>query len=126
RMNVAPRLRGLLLSYLALAAGLVLAAPVPRASAEDKVDLSKVTLRIGDQTGATQSKLQAAGLLSTVPYRIEWSVYPAAVNLHEALKADAVDIGQAGDAPTVSAIAGGSQIKVVAAWSNGGKGTVLL
>lgn len=87
--------------------------------------LSGVTLRIGDQTGASRGRLQAAGLLADVPYRIEWSVYPAAVNLHEALKADAIDIGAANDSPTVSAIAGGSRITVVGAWSNGA-GAVLL
>ena len=85
-----------------------------------------MTLRIGYQTGATQSRLRAAGVLEGVPYKIEWSVYAAAVNLHEALKAGAIDIGGAGDAPTVSAFAGGSPIRIVAAWSNGGLGTDLL
>ncbi|WP_442579802.1 ABC transporter substrate-binding protein [Mesorhizobium sp. ASY16-5R] len=89
-------------------------------------DLSKVVLRVGDQTGATRAKLEAAGLLKDVPYQIEWSVYAAAVNLHEALKADAVDLGQAADSPTVSAIAGGSKIKVVANFSNGGLGSSLI
>lgn len=86
----------------------------------------KVVLRIGDQTGATQSRLRAAGLLDNLPYKIAWSQFPAAVNLHEALRAGAVDIGAAADSPTVTAIAGGSKIKVVAAWSNGGKGTSIL
>lgn len=90
------------------------------------VDLSKATLRIGDQTGASQGLLRAAGLLNDVPYKIEWSQYAAAVNLHEALKADAIDIGSANDSPTVSAIGGGSKITVAAAWSNGGRGTSLL
>ncbi|QKV73568.1 ABC transporter substrate-binding protein [Amycolatopsis sp. Hca4] len=85
-----------------------------------------VVLRVGDQTGATQSRLKAAGLLDNLPYKIEWSQFAAAVNLHEALRADAVDIGGANDSPTVTAIAGGSKIKVAAAWSNGGKGTYLL
>ncbi|MGW4059959.1 ABC transporter substrate-binding protein [Amycolatopsis sp. NPDC004747] len=85
-----------------------------------------VVLRVGDQTGATQSRLKAAGLLDDLPYKIEWSQFAAAVNLHEALRADAVDIGGANDSPTVTAIAGGSKIKVAAAWSNGGKGTYLL
>jgi sulfonate transport system substrate-binding protein len=96
------------------------------ASAQQAVDLKNVTLRIGDQTGATQSKLKAAGLLDDVPYKIEWSVFAAAVNLHEALKAGAIDTGLAGDAPTISAIAGGSPIQVAAAWSNGGKGVDLI
>ncbi|NTF96043.1 ABC transporter substrate-binding protein [Rhizobium rhizogenes] len=110
-----------------LAGGLaVLLSAAPLTAALAAQDLSKVTLRIGDQTGATRAKLEAAGLLKDVPYTIEWSVYPAAVNLHEALKADAVDIGSAADSPTVSAIAGGSKIKVVANFSNGGLGTALL
>ena len=106
-----------------LAAALSFGAFSPVLAAED---LSKVVLRVGDQTGATRAKLEAAGLLNDVPYQIEWSVFPAAVNLHEALKADAVDIGQAADSPTVSAIAGGSKIKVVANFSNGGLGSSIL
>lgn len=89
-------------------------------------NLDEVVLRVGDQTGATRAKLEAAGLLEDLPYRIEWSVFAAAVNLHEALKADAVDIGSAADSPTVSAIAGGSKIKIVASWSNGGLGSSLI
>jgi sulfonate transport system substrate-binding protein len=109
---------------LALAgfAVVAIAGAVP-AAAED---LGKVVLRVGDQTGATRARFEAAGLLTDIPYQIEWSVYPAAVNLHEALKANAVDIGQAADSPTVSAMAGGSKIKVVANWSNGGLGSTLL
>lgn len=88
--------------------------------------LSGITLRVGDQTGETQSRLEAAGLLKDVPYTIKWSKFPAAVNLHEALRADAIDIGAAADSPTVTSIAGGSRIKVVAAWRNGGVGTFVL
>ncbi|MFC5753050.1 ABC transporter substrate-binding protein [Actinomadura rugatobispora] len=85
-----------------------------------------VTLRVGDQTGITQSRLEAAGLLDDLPYKIQWSRFPAALHLHEALRAGAVDIGGAADSPTVAAIAGGSKIKAVAAWSNGGTGTYIL
>lgn len=108
--------------------GLVAGAAFAAASAwsQDAVDLSKVVLRVGDQTGATRAKFEAAGLLDDIPYQIEWSVYAAAVNLHEALKADAVDIGQAADSPTVAAIAGGSKIKVVASFGNGGLGRAIL
>lgn len=110
-----------------LAVGLaaaLLTAPVTSAFAAP--DLSNVTLRIGDQTGVVRAKLEAAGLLKDVPYKIEWSVFAAAVNLHEALKADAIDIGSAADSPTVSAIAGGSKIKVVAAFNNGGSDTAII
>jgi sulfonate transport system substrate-binding protein len=110
---------------LAAGAAAFVGAPALRARAQG-VDLGRVSLRIGDQTGASQAQLKAAGLLNDVPYRIEWSQYPAAVNLHEALKADATDIGAANDSPTVSAIAGGSKVSVVAGWNNGGRGTSLL
>ncbi|AYF03720.1 ABC transporter substrate-binding protein (plasmid) [Paracoccus yeei] len=89
-------------------------------------DLSGVTLRIGDQVGEQRARLEAAGLLDDVPYRIEWSVYPAAVNLHEALKAGAVDVGMSADSPAVSAIAGGSKIRIAAAFNNGGLGTSII
>jgi len=110
---------------LALSAGILALGAAMRPVRAAPLDLSKVTLRIGDQTGATRSKLQAAGLLQDVPYNIDWSVHAAAVNLHEALKADAIDIGSANDSPTVSAIAGGSRISAVAGWYNG-KGAILL
>ncbi len=106
--------------------GASLAAPLIAGRGVLAQDHSKVTLRVGDQVGQQQSKLRAAGLLEGLPYRIEWSVYPAAVHLHEALKADAVDIGGANDSPTVSAIANGSRVSAVAAWDNGGRGTYLL
>ncbi|ATN34982.1 aliphatic sulfonate ABC transporter substrate-binding protein [Rhizobium sp. ACO-34A] len=112
--------------FSSLLGGLAVLGITGMAAAHAAEDLSKVTLRVGDQTGATRAKLEAAGLLNDVPYKIEWSVFPAAVNLHEALKADAVDIGQAADSPTVSAIAGGSKIKVVANFSNGGLGSSIL
>ncbi|MER9580872.1 ABC transporter substrate-binding protein [Mesorhizobium sp. M0276] len=117
---VSRRMFNLLLGGLAAIASLT---ALPALAAED---LSKVVLRVGDQTGATRAKFEAAGLLDDVPYQIEWSVFAAAVNLHEALKADAVDIGSAADSPTVSAIAGGSKIKIVASWSNGGLGSSLI
>lgn len=118
-------IRGVARRLAAFVAGCVLLGLQVTAAAE-QLDISKVTLRVGDQTGATQSRLRAAGVLEGVPYKIEWSVYAAAVNLHEALKAGAIDIGGAADAPSVSAFAGGSPVKIVAAWTNGGRGTDLL
>lgn len=111
-------------SFAALAAA-ALALPLLAQSAAAQ-DLSGVTLRIGDQVGEQRGRLEAAGLLDDVPYQIEWSVYPAAVNLHEALKADAIDIGMSADSPAVSAIAGGSKIKIAGTFSNGGLGTSII
>ena len=116
--------RQLLQSLLvtSVAAGL----PWQTAQAAAEQDLTQVTLRVGDQTSAVQGLFRAAGLLEKIPYKVEWSSYPAAVNLHEALKANATDFGGANDSPTVSAIAGGSKVKVVSGWNNGGLGTALI
>lgn len=89
-------------------------------------DLSGVTLRIGDQVGEQRARLEAAGLLDDIPYAIDWSVYPAAVNLHEALKAEAIDIGMSADSPAISAMAGGARTRIVGAFSNGGFGTSII
>jgi sulfonate transport system substrate-binding protein len=110
------------LTGAALAMGLAMSLALPTPAQ----DLSGVTLRVGDQVGEQRARLDAAGLLDDVPYQIEWSVYPAAVNLHEALKAGAVDIGMSADSPAVSAIAGGSRIKIAAAFNNGGLGTSII
>ena len=107
--------------------GALLAAPslaAPSLAADP--GLSGVTLRVADQAGATRSKLAAAGLLDDVPYRIEWSVFAAAVNIHEALKAGAADLGMAGSGPTIAALAGGSRLRIVAGWDTGGRETYLL
>lgn len=89
-------------------------------------DLSKTVLRVGDQTGALQSKLRVARLLDDAPYRIEWSNFSAAINVLEALRADAIDIGGANDSPTVAAIASGTKIFVAAAWRTNGHNLSLL
>jgi len=105
-----------------LAAGLPLvrSASAFAAPSVSGVDLRHVTLRVGDQTGATKGLLQAAGLLKALPYKIEWSVFPAATNLHEALKAAAIDIGASNDSPAVFAMAGGSSVQVASAWRKSG------
>ena len=48
-----------------------------------------VTLRVGDQKGGNRSLLEIAGLAKDLPYRIEWSEFPAAAPILEALNAGA-------------------------------------
>jgi len=76
------------------------------------VDLSDVTLRVGDQVNITQTGLEVAGLADT-PYTIEWSAFTSGPPMLEALAADAIDIGGVGDAPPIFAAAGGAAIKAV-------------
>lgn len=78
------------------------------------VDLASVTLRVGDQAGIQQALLQASGALEGTPYKVSWAQFPAAAPLLEALRGGAVDIGVAGDAPTLNALAATPDITVVA------------
>jgi sulfonate transport system substrate-binding protein len=56
-----------------------------------------VTLRVGDQKGGNRSLLEIAGLTGDLPYKIEWSEFPAAAPILEALNAGALDVGHTGD-----------------------------
>ncbi|NNH73253.1 ABC transporter substrate-binding protein [Nocardia uniformis] len=95
--------------------------------ADGSVDLSKVTLRIGDQKGTgTQALLEAAGELKDIPYRIEWSQYTSGPPMLEAINAGAVDIGGVGNAPPVFAAAAGSEIKIVSAYQVGTVGQAIV
>jgi len=68
---------------------------------------------VGDQKGGNQSLLSAAGGLDGLPYRIEWSEFPAAAPLLEALNAGAIDVGYVGDAPFLFAYATGVPARVI-------------
>ncbi|WP_336962572.1 ABC transporter substrate-binding protein [Sphingobium aquiterrae] len=80
-------------------------------------------LRVGNQKGTTRALLEASGVLKNIPYRIEWSEFPAAQHLLEALTANATDVGFVGDAPFLFSFAGGSPLKVVAIASLGNNGS---
>jgi sulfonate transport system substrate-binding protein len=69
-----------------------------------KVDLSAVTLRVGDQAKLTQAELQSAGEDNT-PYRIEWSAFTSGPPLLQALNAKAIDLGGVADLKAVYASA---------------------
>lgn len=84
-------------------------------AADGPVDLSTVTLRIGDQAGIQQALVEASGALQGAPYKVEWAQFPAAAPVLEALRGDAVDLGVAGDAPTLTALSSTDDIKIVAA-----------
>jgi sulfonate transport system substrate-binding protein len=85
-------------------------------------------LKVGSQKGGDKALLIASGALEGAPYRVEWSDFPAAQHLLEALAAGAVDVGLVGDAPFLFAYAGGADIKAVHASANpqGGLATAIL
>jgi sulfonate transport system substrate-binding protein len=94
------------LSFIAVLAAVVAAAtPV----------WAETVLKVGDQRGGSRALMEAAGVLADVPYRVEWSEFPAAAPLLEALNAEAIDTGIVGDAPFTFAVASGAPIRGIMA-----------
>ncbi|MFT3968073.1 MAG: ABC transporter substrate-binding protein [Sphingobium sp.] len=84
------------------------------------------TLFAGDQRGGSRVVMEAAGSLKDVPYRIEWSEFPNAAPLLEALNAGAIDTGIGGDAAFIFAIGSGASVKAIGAQKSDGRGPVLV
>lgn len=72
-------------------------------------------LKVGSQRGGTKAMMEASGALEGAPFTIEWSEFPAAQPLLEALGAGAIDLGGVGDAPFLFAYQSGSPIRSVQA-----------
>jgi ABC-type taurine transport system substrate-binding protein len=85
-----------------------------------------VTLRVGDQKGGNQSLLSASGELAGLPYQIEWSEFPAAAPLLEALNAGAIDVGYVGNAPFLFAYATGVPARVSSAVHQNSDGLAIM
>ena len=91
------------------------------ASASSSVNLSSVTLNIGDQKGTgAEAVLTAAGLLNTLPFHVTWSDFTSGPPMLEAMASGSVDIGGVGDAPPVFAASGGEQVEIVGARQTNG------
>ncbi len=83
-------------------------------------------LKAGDQKGGLRALLEAAGGLERLGYDIQWSEFPAAAPLAEALNANAVDSGPIGDAPLIFALAAGTRVKAIGANRSDSYGTAVL
>jgi sulfonate transport system substrate-binding protein len=91
------------------------------------VNVSDVTLNIGDQAGSgAEALLTAAGLISKLPFKAHWSDFTSGPPMLQAMGAGSVDVGSVGDAPPVFAAAGGSQIAVVSALQANPLGSAIL
>ncbi|GJE83696.1 ABC transporter substrate-binding protein [Methylorubrum thiocyanatum] len=84
------------------------------------------TLRVGDQRGNARALMEAAGVLDGLTYRLEWSEFPAAAPLLEALNAGVIDAGGVGDAPFTFAAAAGVPVKAFLAFRNRQDGLAIL
>src|SRR5882757_6714536 len=72
-----------------------------------------VVLRVGDQKGGNRSLLEICGVANDLPYKIEWSEFPAAAPILEALNAGALDVGYTGDLAFLSVYGAGAPIKAI-------------
>jgi sulfonate transport system substrate-binding protein len=85
-------------------------------SSSPSVDLSSVTLNIGDQKGTgAEAVLTAAGLINSFPFKLTWADFTSGPPILEAAAAGSVDVGGVGDLPPVFAAAGGEAITIVGA-----------
>ncbi len=75
-------------------------------------------LKVGSQKAGTKALIVSSGVLADAPYQVEWSEFPAAQPLLEAVGSGAIDVGLAGDAPFQFAYQNGSPIKAIAAQRN--------
>ena len=87
---------------------------------------ARPVLKAGDQKGGLRALLEAARGLEGLSYDIQWSEFPAAAPLAEALNANAVDSGPIGDAPLVFALAAGTRVKAIGANRSDSYGTAVL
>ena len=83
-------------------------------------------LKAGDQKGGLRALLEAANELQGLSYEIQWTEFPAAAPLAEALNAEAVDFGPIGDAPLIFALASGARVKAFAVNRSDPYGTAVL
>jgi sulfonate transport system substrate-binding protein len=93
---------------------------------DGSVDLSKVTLTVGDQKGGSQALLTASGSLDKLPYKIKWKTFTSGPPLLEALNAGSIDIGGVGNTPPLFAAAGKKKIEVVSGAQMGAKGDTIV
>jgi sulfonate transport system substrate-binding protein len=84
------------------------------------------TLLAGDQKGGSKVVLEASHHLDRLPYHIEWSSFPNAAPLLEALNAGAIDTGIGGDAAFIFSIGTGAALKAIGAQKYEGPGPILV
>lgn len=73
------------------------------------------TLVVADQQSRITAALEASGELETLPYTVEFGEFQGAPSVLEAFRADAIDIGFAGDIMEVQALAAGDDVVVIGA-----------
>lgn len=91
----------------------VIAAAFTATLASSAFAADQIVLRVGDQKGGNRSLLEFSGLAKDLPYKIQWSEFPAAAPILEAINAGALDVGHTGDLAFLTVYANGSPIKAI-------------
>jgi sulfonate transport system substrate-binding protein len=112
-MDMSTLTRSGLHSFSRRTAAALVAAAITLSTAVSAFGDDTVVLRVGDQKGGNRSLLDISGLGKDLPYRIEWSEFPAAAPILEALNAGALDVGYTGDLSFLSVYAAGAPIKAI-------------
>jgi sulfonate transport system substrate-binding protein len=94
-------------------AAMLIAAAVTICTAAPTFADEAIVLRVGDQKGGNRSLLEISGLAKDLSYKIEWSEFPAAAPILEALNAGALDVGYTGDLSFLTVYATGAPIKAI-------------
>jgi len=81
----------------------------------NRVALSSLTLRMGDQFKSVQTLLQTSGELKNLPFHITWSDFPSGSSGVAALTGGSIDAIPTADAPALFAYAAHAPVKVVSA-----------
>jgi sulfonate transport system substrate-binding protein len=90
------------------------------------VDLSKVTLIVGDQKGTSAEALLTAAGLEDTPYKIQWQEFTSGPPMLEGINAGSVHVGMVGNTPPIFAAAAKGEFKMVQAVTYTGKGDTIL
>src|ERR1700677_1495943 len=62
-----------------------------------KVNLSGVTLNVGDEEGIYEGPLEASGELKGLPFKISWSTFVGGPTVTAALVGGSIDVGEMSD-----------------------------
>jgi sulfonate transport system substrate-binding protein len=78
------------------------------------INLSGVTLNVGDLAGQTQILLNDSGALKSAQYQVNFATFPAGPPAVSAIQGGSIDLTLTADTPAIFAQAGGVPLKVVA------------
>ncbi|MSZ77989.1 MAG: aliphatic sulfonate ABC transporter substrate-binding protein, partial [Actinobacteria bacterium] len=93
---------------------------------DGSVDLSKVTLIVGDQRSTSNEALLKAAGLDDTEYDIQWQEFTSGPPMLEAANAGAIHTGMVGNTPPIFAAAADATFRIVSATTFTGVGDAIL